>query len=130
MAHRLPAQEIRRPKSKRLPRPAAARGSPSRSAPALRLLHRSRDPSPARRANTAANQAGCVPAAKLLFLDFAEGGVKLRRGLPHVQPVKKRVRRLQPDAEPLRDFLLLFAFLLFHFAVARNHFRPALPEAR
>ena len=38
--------------------------------------------------------------ARKLFLKFG-------RLLAHFQPVEKRVRRLQPDAEPVRDFFLL-----------------------
>src|SRR5437870_7662782 len=42
-----------------------------------------------------------------------------------IQPIKEGVRRLQPDSEPLQNFLFLVAFVRVDARVAGNHFGPA-----
>src|ERR1700737_5088720 len=56
--------------------------------------------------------------------------LKLWGLLAHVQPVKKCIGGLEPDAKPVRNFQFLGALVGFDFCVARDHFRATLPQAR
>src|SRR5215469_4431256 len=105
-------------------------GSRSQSIPVLPLSHPDPGPWPERPMNKVASLVRDCRQASLLFfvfqIDITEFLSKIRRGFANLQPVEKRLWSFQPDAKPFCDFLFFFALSRFHFAIQRNHFRPAL----
>src|SRR6266481_6442334 len=129
----LQGQERLATRSPRHPCLAPARGFRSRPTRARRLSPRRRGPAPERPEKTAAIPAHRflaprLPVRSFFGLQLRKLFAKIRCLLPNVQPIKKSVRRFEPNAEPSGDLRLFGAFLRFNFVVARNHFRAALAE--
>src|SRR5208283_2310011 len=121
-----------RPRSRFAPQQvlAMARGSRSPEVPARWLLCPRQVPSAEHPGNKEVALARSSPKTTSFLLDVSEFFAELRRSLAHFEPIEESIRRLQPDAEPLADFSLFFAFGSFHFAVVRNHLRAAFTQSR
>src|SRR4029077_13853255 len=121
-----------RPRSRFAPRlgRAEARDSRSPTVPVRRPWYRRRGPSTEHPGNREAGLARSFPKTTSFLLDVSEFLAELRRGFAHFQPIEESIRRFQPDAKPLSDLLLFFAFGGFHFAVVRNHLRAPFAQAR
>src|ERR1700716_4324364 len=112
-------REFLRPISLRLPGRAAVRGFPSPATPCQPPLYSLRAVVPAHPANNAAAPMLLDQRASSLFLYLAEFFFEFRGSPSHVQPVKKSIRRLQPDAKPFPNFLFFFPLSRVHFAISR-----------
>src|SRR5215813_2219911 len=108
-----------------LPAPATARGFLFPRAPCQSLSRRSRGPEFPRPGN---KEGG--PAHSFFVFSVRKFAAKFRRLLADVQPVKKGVRRFEPNAEPVGDLFLFLPLVGFDLVISRDHLGAPFAKPR